>query len=956
MLREATTYCLALVVGALIAPVAASAANLDEFKIKREQVFEFTRKPKVTRNRDRITIRFASKGYCDATVAIENAEGRIVRHLACGILGPNAPAPFEKGSKTQAVVWDGKDDQGTYVDDKDSMTVRVSLGLKPQFERTLFWSPKKRVGPHSPIPCAAPEGVYVYDGHAVEHIRLFDHDGKYVRTIYPFPARQVPNVVGLRMHTFPHSGQTLPLKGGFHQTGLLTSGDTGQLRVGSYHEGFAANALAARNGRIAPMRFRLNRLAADGSTGGKKLGGPEIYLPVRRHEGYGRYVDAHIAPRSAAFSPDGKWLYMTGFGWDNGWYGGGPEWLHVVTRMKFDGDTRPEIFVGATGQRKAGSGDKQFRVPTSVDVDSKGRVYVSDYINDRIQVFTPDAKLFKTIKARRPAHVAVHQRTGDIYVFSWLFRSRADRTVGRVRPNLVHLGPLENPRRIAAYPLPFRVTDRVSGFDRYGGFQVRIALDSWTDPPTIWVVPSHGAELLLLVGRDGGLQVKRNFASDVRRAVIRNRPPALWRQRLYVNPANGLLYVAEADAGVGKSFKQLVEIDPETGRIRLVELPFDAEDICFDINGLAYLRTGRLVVRYDPRTWREVPWDYGEERPSVGFGSSRAGRRAATIAALPTPGHRSHSFWHLGGIDVSARGHLVVTTCNGANPGIRAPGGEKGQFKYTGRPYAPRIYPGRARWGEIHVYDRHGQVVYQDVFPGMGHMDGVGIDQHDNIYMMAAAHRIINGRHYDPKLIDDLSETLVKVGPKKAKVLSTGRTPVPLPRAARPRRSLDISGSTMGPAWIEGADWFYGGLGFAGKNASWAGGGCCCWNARFDLDYFGRSFAPELRHFSVAVLDTNGNLILRVGRYGNVDDGRPLTLAGGPPSARSIAGDGGKARRSGGNDEVALFHAAYVTTHTDRRLFIADAGNARILSVRLGYHASETVPLRDVPDGAEPGE
>jgi hypothetical protein len=26
------------------------------------------------------------------------------------------------------------------------------------------------------------------------------------------------------------------------------------------------------------------------------------------------------------------------------------------------------------------------------------------------------------------------------------------------------------------------------------------------------------------------------------------------------------------------------------------------------------------------------------------------------------------------------------------------------------------------------------------------------------------------------------------------------------------------------------------------------------------LDYFGRSFAPELQHFSVAVLDTNDNL------------------------------------------------------------------------------------------------
>ena len=51
-----------------------------------------------------------------------------------------------------------------------------------------------------------------------------------------------------------------------------------------------------------------------------------------------------------------------------------------------------------------------------------------------------------------------------------------------------------------------------------------------------------------------------------------------------------------------------------------------------------------------------------------------------------------------------------------------------------------------------------------------------------------------------------------------------------------------------------------------------------------------------------------------------------------------------------GGDEVALMHACFVGTHTDRRLFIADYGNARIVSVKLGYHATEKVPLKDVAD------
>ena len=92
---------------------------LGEFKIKRESVFQFAERPKVMRAGDAIMVSFTSKGLCDVTVAVEDAEGKIIRHLVSGVLGPNAPAPLQKNSKKQAVPWDGKDEQGVYVDDKD---------------------------------------------------------------------------------------------------------------------------------------------------------------------------------------------------------------------------------------------------------------------------------------------------------------------------------------------------------------------------------------------------------------------------------------------------------------------------------------------------------------------------------------------------------------------------------------------------------------------------------------------------------------------------------------------------------------------------------------------------------------------------------------------------------------------------------------------------------------------
>ena len=149
----------------------AAAGFLDEIKVKREPVYAFTQEPSVGRHGDELTVDFESKGFCDVTVVVENDQGRIVRHLASGVLGPNAPQPFQKNSRSQTIVWDGKDDRGGYVDDKNSHSIRVSLGLKPQFEKTLFWHPKKRNGAQKPRIFPQPEGVYVYGGAGLEQVR-----------------------------------------------------------------------------------------------------------------------------------------------------------------------------------------------------------------------------------------------------------------------------------------------------------------------------------------------------------------------------------------------------------------------------------------------------------------------------------------------------------------------------------------------------------------------------------------------------------------------------------------------------------------------------------------------------------------------------------------------------------------------------------------------------------------
>jgi DNA-binding beta-propeller fold protein YncE len=65
----------------------------------------------------------------------------------------------------------------------------------------------------------------------------------------------------------------------------------------------------------------------------------------------------------------------------------------------FDWDGR---LVGAIGRDK-GDGPGQFLFPTYVAVDANGRVYVSDTLNGRVQVFDPDGRYVATIGERGTA-------------------------------------------------------------------------------------------------------------------------------------------------------------------------------------------------------------------------------------------------------------------------------------------------------------------------------------------------------------------------------------------------------------------------------------------------------------------------------------------------------------------------------------------------------------------------
>ncbi len=945
----------ALMLGAIFAKQT-NGAVIDEFKVKREAVFTFAQEPTVTRVGDKVAITFETEGFCDVTVAIEREDGTIVRHLVSGVLGGNAPEPFKKNSKKQTIVWDGKDDTGVYVDDKDAVAVRVSLGLKPRFERTLFWHPWKKAG-HIMILEPVADGVLVFkSGKAVDHLRYFDRDGTYVRTLYPFPADKIDDVPGIIRHRFP-DGPHLPIKPNWQQSTLLMSGSNCSkptYRDGKYSgyaprkvelPGTAGYGLVAGRKRVALIGHRLSRLALDGSSDGLNLHGPDVSF-----HGPDVEFDKNVHPRRGAFSPDEEWLYLTMYNHtllnSSMMRGlGRSTWRHAVKRIRFaDNKARPENFAGGD---KPGKEDGQFNMPADVATDAKGRVYVADHHNDRIQVFDADAKHLKNIPSKRPARITMNPKTGELFVFSWALPMpdgrRSGPSMSEHSYTLTRYAALDKgAKEMASWDLNIKPNPRGNPLlNRPFNNKINMsaAIDFSSDKLRIWVSAhspvgyrgrhgrgDHGEGVMLLEQDGDGWTVIGDFLTDVKRSMQRVNAAAWNRQRLYVNPKDGMLYLVEGDSAHGKASKRMLQIDPDTGRTREIQFPLSAEDIAFDLNGHIYLRTHNMVMRYQLDTWREVPFDYGEERARHHFGNSGGERSGRVISGSMFRGGGS---FHHGGFHVAPNGNLVVA--GRFHPPSSAIGTRRHEAQaHESSTYQPTMYPGRIMSGAIHliqILDRHGQMVYEDAVPGVhGLINGVAIDNSNDVYLLSAAVRYYNGaRHFN-----DHAGTLMKFTPGKGRLISKSGAPVP---AQPPNGPPDIALPRM---WAEGAHWMYGGVGWGGQNYS---SGCSCPNTRFALDYFARSFTPEIDRYNVGVLDSEGNLIVRVGQYGNVGDGVPLVKDGGPPNPHSIGGD-----------ETAIFFAPYVATHTDRRLFIADPGNARIASVKLGYHTDNLTALKNVPD------
>jgi hypothetical protein len=152
--------------------------------------------PTVTKAAEGFRIEFAIDKPDDVVVRIVDAQGKTLRNLASGVIGfARSPEPFRAGSLSQKVAWDGQ------VDGKPAPAgcrVEVGVGLAPRFDGFVAHDPGQPQPLLNQLVVDAKGRVYLglHNSQARTDptiIRL-DRDGNYLDMIYP------PNPEHLKAH------------------------------------------------------------------------------------------------------------------------------------------------------------------------------------------------------------------------------------------------------------------------------------------------------------------------------------------------------------------------------------------------------------------------------------------------------------------------------------------------------------------------------------------------------------------------------------------------------------------------------------------------------------------------------------------------------------------------------------------------------------------------------------
>jgi DNA-binding beta-propeller fold protein YncE len=847
----------------------------------------FASKPTAKKAGGEVEISFSVTGPTDVSVAIVNAEGEVVRHLAAGVLGsPSAPStssgqagsgqgkPPEplKAGLSQTLEWDGKDDRGRPASG-GPFKARVSLGLRPALDGFIgfdpaSYNPLRTIAPYAVRALATGQKgeVFVFYNFGAREswavatsCAVLDRKGKYLRTIVPYPAGLAENELkGLRRIEV-ENGLRIPF---IYQKDKNPGVGRGRSLLPVAAEANERNnmtrthrAVAAGDGRLAfigtpvfkPLGKQGTRavfvINADGSVP------PDGVIKTA--------FDKGVLSATLALSPDGKTLYAAGLHKTR-------EPVNTVYRFGWK-DSAPQPFVSSG-----------LKGPEGVATDSRGNVYVADRGNDRIAIFKPDGAPLGELKIESPAQVEIHPGTGALYVLA-----------GEHSDKLLKFSSWKQARPVAKTTVP--------SLRRYASV---LALDGSADPAVLWVGTTMGyARYVLLRIEDKG----DAFGPQVDVARMPAESPVF-----SANDVMTLSFSRKAGVlNVGSKF-----YDANKGEFLTVDRSSRALVSCgsFGLDGNFYTQLAHTCVRLGPDL---------KLRPFP-----KGGANAGEIARLNKNPLIEKTYGHL--------------DKHGGLQGIGGSGRLRGRG-VTADPEGNVYVLLEKAWKSanataLSVYNPDGSMRKRLLIDTEFRcMESVRVDLQGNIYvafsirpgeqllppglvgkvpadMNSADARM--GFNYYP----DLYGSIIKFGPEGGLV-------------KKGSGGVKCNFGHGGVTEVKGAKWIHlgvtGTLGFnSGKHPTHH---CSCQSSRIDVDGFGRVFFPDAGRFRIWVLDTDGNEICWFGSYGNVDSAGPESSIPKP--------------------DIPLAWPQAVAADAEGNVYVGDRINRRVVKVKLNYAAEETCAL-----------
>ena len=785
----------------------------------------FTRKPTVAKQGAGAVVTFAVSKLTDVEVAILDARGKVVRHLAAGMLGPNAPDGLKAGSLTQSVRWDGKDDLGNAAK-AGPFKARVSLGMRPAFAGLIGAEPIETINSIRGLTVDQAGNLYVFHVYGSQHMSdgtasviQLDRDGRYVRTVLPFPA-DLPEakLKGLK-RIEDEKGNKLPF---FYQL------ETRNLIPGA-GDLFAQRPAITRDGRILFAGIheygrstmypasQLVMIRSDGSIPENPLGpilmGRKPKSPHPENRGHGGHRTG-----SVALSPSEKTVYVTEV--TTGGFGGKP--THVVYKCAW-GDRFAKAFIGEF--RKPGQDAKHLSDPRGICTDKDGNIYVADHGNGRVAVFKPNGALLGEVRFDRPHRVEVAP-DGSVYVLG----GKPHCTV------LAKLKSWKDAKPVATLPLPMPRNKNNVG---------SLAVDTSRQPRVIWVGTSwHSPYTLLRIEERNGAFGKPKSILGKSKKAPRSAGVVM---DLALRKQGNTLVVRDVPYGwqekyhVVRDATQNSTLTPSSDLRRHTRYGGS-----FGLDGKLYIMEfSRTILRFDEKL-RPVKFpdskDGKKERGGlvVGFGSTFRGRGR--------------------GVTADPHGNIFLLVQKAAQFSKEFLAGEPtALFKFGPDGSQPK------------------RPVIDAEFRGVA---SPRVDYKGNIYMMAGLRPgkalLPNGLKGVPASRKDPDATfglnaypliygsILKFGPDGG-ALRLGKGD-----GIACNLGFGLAANVTGAKWIAPG---------ASNVPSWRIAGtpdiCLCESTRFDVDGYGRSFYPDAGRFRVGVLDTNGNHLGSFGSYGNQDSAGP---------------------------------------------------------------------------------